>query len=121
VAVAGAYRVALDALGGDPRAAAALQRLVDAEQERSARHKGGDQQPQQHAADGQPGPRGAAEDAMVAVELPHLGAAGHAQGSGDGTLRRSEDRSCQQHLRVLPPASGKQRRKTPQDGYHQGG
>jgi len=119
--VAGTHWVAVDALRRDALAAAPFQRFVDAKQERSGRREGGDHQPQQHPADGQSGPRGAAEYAMVAVELPHLGAAGHAQRGGDGALRRGEDRPHQQHLRVLPNAGGEQRRKAPQDGYHRGG
>jgi hypothetical protein len=120
VAVAGAHRVAVDALGHDPLAATPFQRLVDAEQERSGRDEGSHQQPPQHPADSQSGPRGAAEHTMIAVKLPHLGAASHTQGGGHRALCGGEDRPHQQHLRVAPDAGREQRREAPQEGYHRG-
>ncbi len=54
VVVAGAHRVALDPLGGDRGAAAALDGLVDAEDERALRDEGGDSL-RTAASDGGPG------------------------------------------------------------------
>ncbi len=119
--MAGTDGIAVDALRGDPLATATFQRLIDAHKERPGRHEGGDQQGQQHPADGQPGPLSAAEHAMVAVKLPHLSVPGHPQGGGNGALRRSQERPHQQHLRVAPHARGKQRREGGHDGYHRGG
>ena len=119
VAVAGAHRVAVDALGGDPLAATPFQRVVDAERGavRSARRRRR-AAPSSTRPTARAGPRGAAEHAVIAVKLAHSGEPGHAQRGGDGALRRGEDRSHQQHLGVAPDASGEQRREGNHDGYH---
>jgi hypothetical protein len=49
VAVAGAHRIAVDAPGSDALAAAALDRVVDAEQHRAGRREGVQQQAEQDA------------------------------------------------------------------------
>jgi hypothetical protein len=61
----GAHRVAVDPLRLDALAAPALDRVVDAEQHRTARHKGGEQQAQQQARGPALAPARTIENAMV--------------------------------------------------------
>src|SRR3712207_8112771 len=49
VTPAGADRITIDALGGDARAAAALNRVVEPDHHRAVRHEGRDQQQQERS------------------------------------------------------------------------
>jgi len=71
VALRGADRIAVDALGADALAATALDRVVGAEHDRADRHERGDQELQQQVACRTGVPDGAAERTMV-VDEPSL-------------------------------------------------
>jgi hypothetical protein len=114
------HRVPIDAFGGDLPTAAALQRLVDPEDQRALRREGRHQELQQHATGRQAGPAGGTENAVVAMELPRLGQAHGPQGGRDGAVRGGEDRPGQQHLGMAPDAAGEQGRKRRQRGYDRG-
>jgi hypothetical protein len=59
-----------------------------------------------------------AQDPMVAAESPFIVQTYCSQGGGYGPFSRSQDRSDDQHLDVLPDAFGKQWREGEQDPYH---
>jgi hypothetical protein len=73
MAVAGSDRVSVDAFRRDPLSLAALQGLVDAHHQRiSFRHESFHEQPQQDATRLLSGPLRAAQDPMIAAELPFI-------------------------------------------------
>jgi hypothetical protein len=113
VAVAGADRVPVDALGGDALAAPALDGVVEAEDHRPARREGVEQQPEQHARRRAPAPGGAVEDAVVVHEAPLLREPADAQEAGHGAPAGSEDRADQQYLGMPPNPRPKERREAP--------
>ena len=67
--VAGADRVAIDALGGDALAAAALDRVVEAQQHGTARREGVDQEPSSSRAAAR-APGGPVQHPVVVDEVP---------------------------------------------------
>ena len=102
VALRGADRVAVDALGADPLAAATLDRVVDAQQHRAARGEGGDQEAEQQAGRRTGVPGGAVEHPMVVGEPPLPAEARDPQEAGHGALARGENGADQQQLGMAP-------------------
>jgi hypothetical protein len=116
VGVAGTHGVAVDPLGRDLGAAAPLDRLVDADEERAGGGEGRDEQAQQGAADGQAGPPGAAQDPVVAREPLVLREARRPQRGGDRPPAGREERADEQDQRVRPHAPREAWREGRQQG-----
>jgi hypothetical protein len=102
MAVAGPHRITVDALGGDPLAAAALNRVIETQHHRPGRGEDADQQAQQQAGGVAGGPGGAVEHPMVIGEtsLPHQ--AGDAQEARHRALPGSQDGADQQRFGMAP-------------------
>lgn len=69
LAVARAYRIAVDARRGDHGASSALDRLVEARHRRTRGREGSHEQVQQDAAGAQTQPGGAIQDAVIGLEV----------------------------------------------------
>jgi hypothetical protein len=102
MAVAGADRVAIDPLGADPLAAPTLDRVIKAQHHRPARHKGVQQQPEQHPRRRPSAPGSTAEDAMVVNKPPLPAEPSDAQDAGHRALPRHQNGADQEHLGVTP-------------------
>jgi hypothetical protein len=102
VAFGGADRIAVDALGADALATAALNRVVDPEHDGTTRDKGGDQQPKQQAGRRAEVPDRTVEDTMVVGEPPLTAEAGDPQQAGHGALAGGENGADQQQLGMAP-------------------
>lgn len=109
VAVGGANRITVDALGRDPLAATALDRIVQSQDHGATLRKRIDEEPEQDTAAGARAPRRPAEDAVDVYEPPLLRAADDAQDACHRALPRREDRADQQVLGVSPRAVDEQR------------
>ncbi len=115
VSVRGADRVAVDPLGGDALAAAALDGVVDAQHHRAVWRKSGNQQVQQ-----QPGcqarvPRRPVQNSMVVHEAPLVHQPANAQQAGDRARAGRQDGADQQHLGTAPTPLAEQRREAQDD------
>ncbi len=106
VAAAGAHGVAVDAARLDPCTPAALDGLVDANHDRSVRHEGRDQQPEQAARRGLTRPAAAVEHAVVVGEARRPAQAHAAQRRGNGAPARGQDGACGKHQQVGPGRAG---------------
>jgi len=102
VAVAGAHRIAVDAPGSDALAAAALDRVVDAEQHRPGRGEGVQQQAEQDARCRTAAPGSTVEHAVEVDEASLPAQPRDAQQARHGALAGRQDRADQQHLGVAP-------------------
>jgi hypothetical protein len=103
VALRGADRIAVDALGADAPAATALDRVVDAEHDRADRHEGGDQQELQQQVACRTGvPDGTAEHTMVVDEPPLPVEPNDPQQAGHRALAGREDGTDQQPFGTAP-------------------
>ncbi len=89
----GAYGVAIDPFGGDLLATAALDRLIDADDQRTIRDERGDEQAQQGATDGQARPPRAVEHAVIPLEAAFLLQSHRPQRGGDRPPARREERA----------------------------
>jgi len=105
------HRVAVDALGFDLRPAPAFHRWIQCTDDRPLGHEGLHQELQQRAAQRPARPNRAAEHPMVSLKLSLLAQAHDAQHGRHRAPAGGQDRAQQQHLRVLPDAIGKVRRK----------
>ncbi len=121
VAVGRAYGIAVDALGRDALAAAALDGVIQRQHHGTVRRKGGDQQAEQDAGAGARAPDGAAEDAMVVHEAALARAAGDPQQARHRAPPRRQDGTDQQHLCMAPGALAEQRREGQDDPGEAGG
>jgi hypothetical protein len=104
VSIGRAHRIAVDALGRDAFAAPALDRIVNAQDHRTAGHEGLEQQTQQPVGAIPFAPAGPAEHAMVVHEMALPAEAGDPQDARDRALARCQDRAEEQHLGVPPTA-----------------
>ena len=104
VALRGANRVAVDALGVDALAAAALDRVINPQHHGAVRRKGSKQEAQQQAGRCVGSPGGPVEHAMVGGEPALPAAPRDPQEAGHRALAGDEDGADQQQLRV-PPCS----------------
>ena len=109
--VAGAHRVAIDATRGDARAPAPLDGVVEADDHRTLRHQGGDNQIEQGAGQRAALPAPAVQHLMVDGEVGGIRPSGHAQAGADGALARSEQRAHDQNEQVPPGRPGDMRAK----------
>jgi len=109
--VAGPHGTAVDALGGDALAAAALDGVVDPQHDRPGRHEGSDQQAEQQARGGPRAPGRAVQHAVVVDEPPLARQASDPQNAGHGATARRQDGAGQQHLGVPSAALKEQGRK----------
>jgi hypothetical protein len=107
----GAHGAAVDALGGDALATAALDGVVDAQHHRPARREGVDQMPQQQARRRPGAPDRPAEHPMVVHEVPLPREPGDAQQARHRSSARRADSPDQQHFGVAPTPLKKERRK----------
>ena len=121
VRVRGAHRVAIDALGFDAPATAALDGVVDGHDDRAVRHESVDEQPQKDACASSWAPRRSAEHPMVVHEVPLAAEPRDAQQAGHGPLTRCQERADEQNLSVLPGAVDEQGRKRDDDPGEAGG
>jgi hypothetical protein len=111
MSVRGAHRVAVDSPCFDPLAAPALDRVVDAEQHRTAWDKGGEQEAQQQARAAALAPSRPAEDPMI-IDKPRFTAEPRdPQQAGHGALAGREDRADQQCFGVPPAPVAEERGK----------
>lgn len=78
-------RVAIDALGADPLAAATLDRVVDARHHKTARYQDGDQEAEQQASRRTGIPGGPIEHALIVGEPPFPAEPRDPQETGHGT------------------------------------
>src|SRR3982750_956885 len=106
-----AYRIAVDAFGLDPFPTATLDRIVDAQHNRTGGHEPFYQQSQQKTARFTATPTSTAQNTMIVDEVAISTAAHHPQATGDGALARSEYGAGQKHLGVPPNRIGKQASK----------
>jgi hypothetical protein len=115
VGIRGAHRVAVDALGSDAPAPAPLDGVIDGHHERSLRHEGINDQPQEDACPGSRRPRSLAEDAVIVHEVPLAAQPGDAQQARHCPLAWSQEGTDEQNLGVLPGAVDEERRKRDDD------
>ena len=107
--LAGAGGIAIDAFGRDLGPAPPLQRFIHPDHHGSARHKCANEQPQQDVADGQTGPHGAVQDAMIGAERGEMAEPQHAQHHTHHALARRQDGADHEQLGMPPHARRKQR------------
>lgn len=120
MAVGGANRITVDALGRDPLAAAALDRVVQSQDHGAVLRERVDQEPEQDAAASARAPRCPVEDAVDVHEPPLLRTAHGPQDAGHRAPTGGEDRANQQNLSVSPRAMDEQRRER-QDEFGEAG
>lgn len=118
-------RIAVDALGADLRASAALERLVDADDHRLVfGDEGGDEHAQEQAREGQGRPGGTAQHAMIGLEIALACEPHHSEHGGYGASAAGQNGAEQEDAGVLPRAAAEIRgkaRKDPLDGGRYGG
>jgi hypothetical protein len=102
MAVAGAHGVAVDALGRDALAAAALERVVEAQDDHSCRHERGDQQSQQQTRCSPGTPDSAVEHAVIVDEAAPPAQPRDAQQACHSALAGCQDGANQQHFSMSP-------------------
>jgi hypothetical protein len=102
VAPRGTDRIAIDALGADALAAAALDRVVDPQHHGTGRGKGSNQQAQQQTGGRAGVPRDPVENAMVVGEPPLPAEASDPQEAGHRALAGRENGADQQQLGTAP-------------------
>jgi hypothetical protein len=112
----GADRIPIDSFGGDPLAAAPLDGLVDADQQRTRRHEGRDPEAQQHATDREAGPARPVQDPMVALKAPGVREAHHPQRRRHRPIPGSEQGADDEHDGGRPDAAAEQWRERRQQG-----
>jgi len=107
----GADWVTVDALGADPLAAAAFNAVIEAQQHRSRRHEGVQQQPKQHPGCRPAAPGGAVQHAVVVDEPPLPAEPADAQNAGHRALPWHQVGADQEHLGVPPTPLLEERRE----------
>jgi hypothetical protein len=113
------HRIPIDAFGGDLGAAAPLDGLIQAHDNRVVRRQEGPHQhPEPDPAQGPAGPSGAVEHAVIILKLPLAAQAQHPQDRGDGPLARRQNGAEEQDLGPLPHPVAEDRRKGAHDAYN---
>jgi hypothetical protein len=107
-ALARAHRVPIDPLGGDPRALAALDRVVDPDHHRPFRHERGDDQRQEEPRAFERAPARRVEQAMEAREARVTAFADGAQRRGDGAWPGGQENAGGHRLEPSQRRSGEQ-------------
>ncbi len=120
-AVGGTYRVAVDPLGPDALAAAALDGVVKRHHHGTARRKGVDQQPEQDAAAGVWAPGGAAEHPVKVHEPALARAAGDPQQARYRALLPWGQDGADQQRPGMPPGTLDERRREGRDDLGEAG
>jgi hypothetical protein len=121
VGIRRAHGIAVDALGRDALAAAALDGVVGSKHDGTVRRKGCDEQPEEDLGSGARAPCSAAEHAVVVDEAALARAAGDPQQARHGAPARSQDRADEEHAGVPPGAVDEQRRERQDDRGEAGG
>jgi hypothetical protein len=111
MAVAGSDRITVDALGRNALAAAALDRVVQAQHHRPGRSEDADQQAQQQAGGVAGGPGGAVEHPVVVGETPLPREPDDTQQARHRALAGGQDGAEQQHFGVAPSPVAEERRR----------
>src|SRR5918997_3112860 len=121
MSIGGADRIAVDALGFDVLAAAALDGVIQAEDHRTGLCEGVDQQAQQQPGRLASTPAGAVEHAMIVDEVTLAAEAGDTQDAGHGALAGCQDSADEQDLGMAPGPVAKERGKGYNDRGEAGG
>lgn len=121
MAVGGPHGVAVDAPGGDPLAAAALDRIVQSQDHGAASCERVDEEPEQVTAAGAWASRRPVEDAVGVHEPSPLCTPQDAQDARYRAAARRQDRADQQRLGMAPRAVDEQRRVRLNDRGEAGG
>jgi hypothetical protein len=114
-------RYAIDASRSDLLAAAPLDRLIDAQHQRTRRCERGQEHVQQDATGASARPDGAVQDAMVGLKGRQVTQPDGPQGRADRALAGGEDGSGQQHVDASPYRLREQQREGRQECDHVGG
>jgi len=104
VALAGAHRILIEALGRDRGPPSPLDRVVQAPHPRSGGHKGLQPPPEPHRADGQRRPDGAVEPPLDGGEPAHLRPSPRPQGTTDQASLGRQDAAGDQRRHIVPGA-----------------
>jgi hypothetical protein len=107
----GAHRITVNATGFNLLATASLNGVVESHHEYPIRREDGNQQREQDATGRQRRPSGAAQDAMIVLEVLIRTQTADTQGSGDGALTRRENGTDNEYLHTLEHGLGEQRRE----------
>ena len=121
MSIGGAHRIAINALGFDVLAAAALNGVIQAEDHRTGWGKGLDQQAQQQPGRLACAPASPTEHAMIVDEVALATEAGDTQDAGHGALTGCQDGSDEQDLGMTPGSVAKERGKRYNDRGEAGG
>jgi hypothetical protein len=121
MALRGPDRVAVDALGADAFAASALDRVVDAQHDRTGRRKGSNKEAQRQTGGRASLPRDPVEDAMVVGEPSLPAEPRDPQEAGHRAFTGGENGADQQQLGMAPgPRLQEHRRESQDDGGEAG-
>jgi hypothetical protein len=121
MAVAGAHGVAVDALGRDALAAAALDRVVEAQYNHPCRHEYADQQSQEQTRCSPGAPDSTVEHAVIVDEAALPAQPRDAQQARHGALAGCQDGAHQQHFSMPPRSLLHEHRREGQDDRGEAG
>ena len=102
MAMAGSYRVPVDATCGDPASPSALNGVVQTDDDRASGHEPLHHDAQQPSGNSTGAPSGAVEDLVKGCKVGGFGPAGHAQAGSDRPLARRQQGAHHQNKHMLP-------------------
>jgi hypothetical protein len=118
---AGARRVAVNRTGGELAAAPAFEGLVQADDDRTRRHKGLHQELEQHARSRPRRPARPIEQSMVVLEPGLVAEPERTQRGDHRVVGRGQEDAAEQGLRTAPAGTSKQRGEGRKHGVNLGG
>lgn len=118
MAVTGTHRVAIDPLGFDLLAAAALQGIIEPQDDRPLGSEHLEHHTQQDLTEGAARPLGSVQHAVIVLEMPAVAQSHDRQDRGHRPFAGRQDRTHNQKLGMKPDRRGKYWREQRQQGSH---